>query len=43
MHTKNPEMDERHLIDVITDNETGLLSGTFFRLRMEEEFKKSYE
>jgi diguanylate cyclase (GGDEF)-like protein len=34
-------MDERQLIDVITDSETGLLNGTFFRLRMEEEFKKS--
>jgi diguanylate cyclase (GGDEF)-like protein len=42
MHTKHHEMDERDLIDVITDSETGLLSGTFFRLRMEEEFKKSW-
>ena len=42
MHTKHHDMDERHLIDVITDSETGLLSGIFFRLRMEEEFKKSW-
>lgn len=42
MHTKHPEMDENRLIDAITDSETGLLNGAFFRLRMEEEFKKSW-
>lgn len=42
MHTKHHDMDERHLIDVLTDSETGLLNGLFFRLRMEEEFKKSW-
>ena len=35
-------MDERQLVTLITDNETGLLNGAYFQLRLEEEFKKSW-
>ena len=35
-------MDERQLVTLITDNETGLLNDAYFRLRLEEEFKKSW-
>jgi len=37
-----PPMDERQLVSLITDGQTGLLNGTYFHLRMEEEFKKSW-
>ena len=35
-------MDERQLVALITDGQTGLLNATYFQLRMEEEFKKSW-
>jgi diguanylate cyclase (GGDEF)-like protein len=35
-------MDERQLVTLITDSETGLLNEAYFRLRLEEEFKKSW-
>ena len=35
-------MDESRLVTLITDGETGLLNETYFRLRLEEEFKKSW-
>jgi diguanylate cyclase (GGDEF)-like protein len=37
-----PPMDERKLVALITDGQTGLLNATYFHLRMEEEFKKSW-
>jgi diguanylate cyclase (GGDEF)-like protein len=37
-----PPMDERQLVALITDGQTGLLNATYFGLRMEEEFKKSW-
>jgi len=37
-----PPMDERQLVALITDGQTGLLNATYFHLRMEEEFKKSW-
>lgn len=44
MSTKasHPPMDERHLVTLITDGDTGLLNGAYFRLRLDEEFKKSW-
>ncbi len=35
-------MDEHELVTLITDSETGLLNEAYFRLRLEEEFKKSW-
>jgi diguanylate cyclase (GGDEF)-like protein len=40
--TPNPPMDENRIVSLITDAETGLLSEAFFRLRLDEEFKKSW-
>ncbi|HEX5010962.1 MAG TPA: GGDEF domain-containing protein [Planctomycetota bacterium] len=40
--TSPQPMDERQLVTLITDNETGLLNDAYFRLRLEEEFKKSW-
>jgi len=39
---QNPPLDENRLIATLTDSETGLLNATFFNLRLEEEFKKSW-
>ncbi|MGQ0553974.1 MAG: GGDEF domain-containing protein [Planctomycetota bacterium] len=38
----NPDQDTRRLVALITDEGTGLLSDAYFRLRLEEEFKKSW-
>jgi diguanylate cyclase (GGDEF)-like protein len=35
-------MDENEIVSSITDSETGLLNEAFFRLRLDEEFKKSW-
>ncbi|HTE07080.1 MAG TPA: GGDEF domain-containing protein [Planctomycetota bacterium] len=35
-------MDENRLVATLTDSETGLLNATYFNLRLEEEFKKSW-
>ena len=40
--TSPQPMDENELVTLITDSETGLLNEAYFRLRMEEEFKKSW-
>jgi diguanylate cyclase (GGDEF)-like protein len=39
---QNPPMDESRLVAALTDTETGLLNATYFNLRLEEEFKKSW-
>jgi two-component system chemotaxis family response regulator WspR len=38
----HPSMDENRIVSLITDAETGLLNETYFRLRLDEEFKKSW-
>lgn len=35
-------MNENRILESITDSQTGLLNETFFNLRLEEEFKKSW-
>jgi len=37
-----PTMNESRILDHLTDGDTGLLNATFFHLRLEEEFKKSW-
>lgn len=37
-----PSMDDRRLVSILTDEGTGLLHAAYFRLRLEEEFKKSW-
>ncbi len=39
---QNPPMDESRLVAQLTDTDTGLLNATYFNLRLEEEFKKSW-
>ncbi len=41
-HAQHPPRDEKSLVDVITDTETGLLNAAYFQLRLDEEFKKSW-
>lgn len=34
-------MEQKELVDFLTDEETGLFQSTYFHLRLDEEFKKS--
>jgi diguanylate cyclase (GGDEF)-like protein len=42
MSIPHPPMDENQIVSLITDAETGLLGVAYFRLRLDEEFKKSW-
>jgi diguanylate cyclase (GGDEF)-like protein len=44
MSTSTPRqpMNEENIVNLLTDEETGLLNEAYFRLRLDEEFKKSW-